>query len=398
MSTPKVVRWGMMATGGIVRTFTKDVLLDPSTRNVTDIRHAVTAVASSSSISSAEKFISEVVSPTQSTKCTPYGSYEDLVKDPNVDMVYIGTPHSHHYQNAMLALSHNKPVLCEKALTVNAAQAKILYKTAKEKNLFFMEAVWTRYFPLSKAIRKHIMDNDLGEVVRVTADLSINAIPEDSFDVGHRMVNLDLAGGCLLDLGIYSLTWVFQTLYHTLPASSREENRPKVVGTAMTFEPRTHADESTLILLEFPKSTPSGKTTAHAVATAAMRVSDDPAREHGKPEAQVPSVRIQGEKGEIQVWGPIYRPTRYRLVPTDKDREIVDRTFEFEGGAHGMMYEADAAAYAWLAGELESESMTWAESTLIMEIMDEARHQAGLTYPDDIETTEYPVKLKARAS
>ena len=325
------------ATGGIVRTFTKDVLLDPSTRNVTDIKHAVTAVASSSSISSAEKFISEVVSPAQSTKCTPYGSYEDLVKDPNVDMVYIGTPHSHHYQNAMLALSHNKPVLCEKALTVNAAQAKILYKTAKEKNLFFMEAVWTRYFPLSKAIRKHIMDNDIGEVIRVNADLSINAIPEDSFDVGHRMVNLDLAGGCLLDLGIYSLTWVFQTLYHTLPSSSREQGRPKVVGTAMTFEPRTHADESTLILLEFPKSVPGGKTKGHAVATAAMRVSDDPARGHGNPEAQVPAVRIQGEKGEIQVWGPIYRPTRYRLVPTDKEREIVDRTFEFEGGAHGMM-------------------------------------------------------------
>ncbi|KAK5189201.1 hypothetical protein LTR99_006114 [Exophiala xenobiotica] len=399
MATSKTVRWGMMATGGIVRTFAKDILIDPSTRKVSDLKHVITAVASSSSVSSAEKFIAEVVSPTQSTQCTPYGSYEELVKDPNVDIVYIGTPHSHHYQNAMLALEHDKPVLCEKALTVNSRQAKKLYQTAKEKNLFFMEAVWTRYFPLSKTVRKHIMDNDIGEVVRVTSDLSIGTIPEDGFDVGHRMVNLDLAGGCLLDLGIYALTWVFQTLYHTLSPSLREQGgRPRVVGAAITFEPRTHADESTLMLLEFPKSTPSGKTKAHAVATTAMRVSDDPARGHGnKPEAEVPAVRIQGEKGEIQVWGPIYRPVRYRLVPKDKDQQIIDRTFEFEGGAHGMMYEADAAARAWLAGNLESESMPWAESILIMEVMDEVRKQAGLQYPDEIETTEYPVKLKARS-
>lgn len=260
------------------------------------------------------------------------------MKDPNVDIVYIATPHSHHYQNAMLCLSHNKAVLCEKALTVNAAQAKIVYNTAKEKGLFFMEAVWTRYFPLSQAIRKHITDNDIGEVIRVSADMSIGATPEKDFDPGHRMVNLDLAGGCLLDLGIYSLTWVFQTLYHTLPPALRKEARPTVLGTAITPEPRTGADESTLMLLEFPKSTPSGKTKAHAVATTAMRVSDDPARKHsGRTDVEVPSARIQGEKGEIQVWGPLYRPTRYRLVPQAEGQEILDKTFEFEGGCHGMM-------------------------------------------------------------
>ena len=115
----------------------------------------------------------------------------------------------------MLCLSHNKPVLCEKALTTNADQAKILYKTAKEKNLFFMEAVWTQYFPLSKTVRKHIQDN-IGEVIRVISDNSIANLPEEAFDVSHRMVNLGSAGGALLDLGIYSLTWVFQTMYHAL--------------------------------------------------------------------------------------------------------------------------------------------------------------------------------------
>ncbi|KIW79197.1 hypothetical protein Z517_05809 [Fonsecaea pedrosoi CBS 271.37] len=398
MSLPKEVHWGIMATGGIAQTFTKDLLVDPSTRNVTDVRHIVTAVASSSSLSSAEKFISNIISASQSAKCTPYGSYEELVKDPAVDIIYIGSPHSHHYQNAMLCLSHNKSVLCEKSLTVNAAQAKILYKTAKEKNLFFMEAVWTRYFPLSQTIRKHITDNDIGEVIRVLSDLSIGVAPEKEFDPGHRMVNLDLAGGALLDLGIYSLTWVFQSMYHTLPPHLREQSRPKVVGAAMTPEPRTGADESTLILLEFPKSTPTGKTRAHAVATTAMRVSDDPGRRHaGKGDVETPAVRIEGETGEIQVYGPIYRPTRYRLIPKDPAAEILDRKFEFEGGCHGMMYEADAAARCLLAGKLESETMSWAESTLIMEVMDEARKQCGLVYPDAVESTDYPLKLTSKA-
>ncbi|KIX99153.1 uncharacterized protein Z520_04729 [Fonsecaea multimorphosa CBS 102226] len=397
MSSSKEIRWGIMATGWIAQTFVKDLLVDPTTRNVKDISHVVTAVASSSSLSSAEKFVSKFVSASQSTKCTPYGSYEELVKDPSVDIIYIGSPHSHHYQNAMLCLSHNKPVLCEKALTVNAAQAKILYKTAKEKNLFFMEAVWTRYFPISQSIRKHITDNDIGEVIRVISDLSIGVVPEKEFDLGHRMVNLDLAGGALLDLGIYALTWVFQTMYHTLPPQLRDQSRPKVVGAAMTPEPRTGADESTLMLLEFPKSTPTGKTKAHAVATTAMRVSDDPARGHeGKGDVETPAVRIEGEKGEIQVYGPIYRPMRYRLVPKDKNAEILDRKFEFEGGCHGMMHEADAAARCLVAGKLESDTLPWAESTLIMEIMDEARKQGGLVYPDAIETTDYPVKLTAK--
>jgi predicted dehydrogenase len=399
----------------------KDILIDPATRGVTDIRHVVTAVASSSSLSSAEKFVANFVAPSQSAKAAAYGSYEDLVKDSNVDIIYIGSPHSHHYQNAMLCLSHNKPVLCEKALTVNAAQAKILYKTAKEKNLFFMEAVWTRYFPLSKAIRKHITDNDIGEVIRVTSDLSIGAVPEKDFDLGHRMVNLDLAGGALLDLGIYSLTWVFQTIYHTLSPELQQQSRPRVVGAAMTPEPRTGADESTLILLEFPKSTPTGKTKSHVVATTAMRVSDDPARNHqAKGVVETPAVRIQGERGEIQVYGPIYRPTRYRLVPKEKGSDILDEHFEFEGGAHGMMvrmrplpssnpvfeavtdvfvqYEADEAAHCLVAGKLESDGLPWAESTLIMEIMDEVRKQGGLVYPEAIESTEYPLKLTAKAS
>jgi predicted dehydrogenase len=209
----------------------------------------------------------------------------------------------------MLCLSHNKPVLCEKAFTVNAAQAKLLYSTARSKNLFLMEAVWTRYFPLSIALRNAITSSRIGEVLRVHADPSIGDKPAEAFYPGHRMVNLDLAGGCLLDLGIYALTWVYQTLYHTLPASERVA--PKVVGATMTAEPRTGADEMTTMLLEFPKSTPKAERKAHAVAMTAMRAHFDPstAAERKKEEC-TPAARVQGEEGRFRVYGPIYRPTR----------------------------------------------------------------------------------------
>lgn len=256
-----------------------------------------------------------------------------------------------------------------------------------------MEAVWTRYFPLSITVRDWIETGAIGEVLKVHADLSLRFTPED-LDPSHRLINKDLAGGGLLDIGIYALTWVFQTLYHTRPADQRKV--PKVIGTAMTPFSQTGADESTTMLLEFPESTPSGKTTAHAVATCSFRTYYDTAE---STDHSTPAVRIFGEKGEIQVYGPIYRPSRTKLI-VKKDgedkAEVTDKTFDFPGGGHGMNWEADEAARCWSAGKLESQGLTWAESTVIMEVMDEVRKQGGLTYPEAIETTDYPVDLKAK--
>lgn len=205
------------------------------------------------------------------------------------------------------------------------------------------------------------------------------------------MVNLALAGGALLDLGVYSLTWVFQCLWHTLPEQLRE--RPKVLGAAMTKEPRTSADEHTSILLEFPKSTPSGKSTSHAFATTSMRLDFDPEKQNHA----VPAVRVQGEKGEIQVYGPIYRPTRFKLVlKPNQGKPVQDKHFEFPAGGHGMFWEADAAARGVLGGRLEDDTLPWSESLLVMETMDEVRQKCGLIYPKEIETTEYPVDLKVK--
>ena len=129
----------------------------------------------------------------------PYGSYGDLAADPNVDVIYVATPHSHHYQNVMLCLEHGKHVLCEKSFTVNAPQTEKLVEVAKEKGLFLMEAVWTRHFPLSIQIRGLIEKGEIGSVYRTFADLSMAKDVEGEFGTEHRLVKMDLAGGALLD-------------------------------------------------------------------------------------------------------------------------------------------------------------------------------------------------------
>ena len=142
---------------------TKDLLTNPAARDVHDVRHEVVAAALSSAKDRAASFLSSIGAPSTAKA---YGSYHELVADPDVDIVYIATPHSHHFQNAMLALEAGKNVLCEKALTVTAAQARKLVDKAREKNVFFMEAVWTRYFPISIKVRELIKSGAIGTVYR----------------------------------------------------------------------------------------------------------------------------------------------------------------------------------------------------------------------------------------
>ena len=298
----------------------------------------------------------------------------------------------------MLALEAGKHVLCEKAFTVNAAQAKKLIEAARAKKLFLMEAVWTRYFPLSIKVRELVREGVIGKVHRVSADLSFGAANEDgtlSYPDDNRMVNRDLAGGALLDLGIYSLTWVFQILYH---CQEKPRNAPKVLAAVSKYD-RTQADESTSMLLQFEKENSVG------IATTSIRVSTQPDGDDSS--ASGPAVRIQGTKGEIQVFGPIFRPLLYKVIlkggktgevelvhcPIPKDKERPGKKGkESEGWGHGMFWEADEAARCLRDGKLESESMGWEESVVIMETMDEVRKQGGLTFPDLIESVEYDAK------
>lgn len=289
----------------------------------------------------------------------------------------------------MLALRANKHVLCEKALTVNAAQARKLFEAAKERNLFFMEAVWTRYFPLSIQIRELVKNKEIGEIHRVFADLAIPEAKEDgslTFPPKSRMVNPDLAGGALLDLGIYALTWVFQILYHCQPCASSEREIPSVLAAVQKYE-KTGVDEQTSIILQFPKNKSMG------IATTGMRVATQPDAHGEASKDEAPSIRIQGTKGEIQVFGPAYRPLRYRVVKTvneSGDFKTVDceipKDPERGGWGHGMAWEADEVGRCLREGKKESEGLDWRESEVIMGVMDEVRKQGGLKYSEEIES------------
>lgn len=191
-------------------------------------------------------------------------------------------------------------------------------------------------------------------------------------------------------MGIYSLTWVFQTLYHTLP---RDQRKSPIVTAQMTPYHLTGADESTTMLLSFPTSTPSNSAPpqrSHGIAMTNIRVSADP-DEKG---TAGPTIRIQGTKGEIQVFGPPFRPERYRVIPKKGvDASIREVECPFPDKGHGMFWEADEVARCLRDGKLESEGLPWEESIVIMEVMDEVRRQGGLLYPQKIESTEYPLQL-----
>ena len=232
---------------------------------------------------------------------------------------------------------------------------------------------------------------------RTFADLSIGSPPESSFDDKHRMVNPDLAGGALLDLGVYSLTWVFQTLYTT----QSSPKAPSVVSSLRKY--RLGCDEQTTMLLTFPREK---EGDAHGVASTSMRVKSDP----GSKQQAGAAVRIQGTDGEIQVFPPIYRPTKTRLILDDDTIEEKewpqpgpgagsgffngfggDKNAEGEG--HGMFWEADECARALKEGRKEGQYESLAESLVVMQTMDEVRRQNKFDLPEKIESTEYPLDL-----
>ncbi|KAL0470790.1 hypothetical protein QR685DRAFT_264509 [Neurospora intermedia] len=375
-NTPFTLKWGIMATGWIAETFTQDLLTNPATtRDVHDVRHEVVAAASSSSKQRADEFLVKVKAPSSAKA---YGSYHELVADPDIDIIYVATPHSHHFQNAMLALEAGKNVLCEKALTVTASQARKLVDMAKKKNVFFMEAVWTRYQPISIKVRELIQSGVIGPVYRVVADLSFGNDQPDgtvSFADTHRMVNPDLAGGALLDLGIYSLTWVFQTMYHL----QKEKEKPKVVAAVQKYH--TGADESTSIIVQWPQHKSQG------IALTSLRLATGVDKEN----TGGPAIRIQGSGGEIHVTGPAFRPLQYKVIRGDAGGKIETVDFSIpkdpeRDWGHGMFWEADECARCIRDGKKESESLPWEESLVMMEVMEEALKQGGVTYPDLITT------------
>lgn len=382
--------------------FAADLLIDPATRGATDIIHLLSGIASSRSSDIAKSFLADVRAPST---CQAFASYVDLVQSPAIDVIYVATPHSHHFQHAMLALEAGKHVLCEKSLTVNAAQARRLVETAQRKQRFLMEGMWTRFLPVSLETRRLLQMGAIGAVTRILADNSLGIGPESEFSATDRLVVKELAGGALLDrrcrenfgilahcslisVGVYSLHWVLQAL----PTGC---HAPSTRSSVISKLPSTGVDETVTILMKFPNRS-TGAPEVQAVASASLRAATD-------VEGNTPAVRIQGDDGELQIHGWPWNPSRLRLITRRRgmgnlgsvDMEL-DVASRIPKGAEGLCYEADEVARCIQRGDLQSPGMSWEESLLVMELMDAVRRGNGLQYPDHIESAAYPLELPSK--
>ncbi|KAJ8103514.1 hypothetical protein POJ06DRAFT_242103 [Lipomyces tetrasporus] len=359
-------RWGIVATGSISEHFFIDLLVDPTTRGVIDVVHKPVAVASRS-VAKAEKFISDFGNGVQGVKA--YGSYADLFADPDVDVVYIGTPHSSHYEVSLQALKAGKHVLCEKAFTINAAQARHLADYAKSHNLFLMEAVWTRFFPLALEFQKLLHeDKVIGAIRRVTTDLAHKFVP----DVDSRLYNPLLGGGALLDVGVYAMTWIQMICYQH---PDNKKSRPSIINSTVLKTPLTGVDESTVITMVWDKP--------HIISTATCSIAVN------SPEECL--VRVQGDLGEIVVPISTARPTEFIVkINATAEGELDDvQTHKFPiPGPTGLFWEADAVARDIRDGKIVDDIYPVEESVFVMEVFDEVRRQNDFVYPAAIEFVE----------
>ncbi|KZT10056.1 NAD(P)-binding protein [Laetiporus sulphureus 93-53] len=366
LSNPFVLRWGVISTGRIAMEFVKDCSIDPLTRGTTDVVHKVIAVGSRhGNVQKAVDFI-KAYGAGQPIKA--YGTYEDVFADKDVDAIYIGSPHTQHYENALAALLAGKHVLCEKATTSNAAELRHLLSVAKQKQLFFMEAMWTRFQPLTKEVKRIAEEGTLGDPVVLHADLSHDFDIED-IPTSHRIIDPRLGGGALLDLGPYPLFWTVLALYDH-PKNQKE--KPTSISASMIKTPITGVDSSTAWSVNFTKT-----LRAQAILSCSITV---PTAHFG--------VTIRYRNGNIIIGTPIFKPTSFTVQYFDKPGSGViireeKRVFHYVGG--GWHFEADEVARCVRDGKLESELWGHDKSLLLMETFDEVRRQGGYKLPDGVE-------------
>lgn len=325
----KKIRWGILATGWIAELFVKDLLLTG---------HEVTAVGSRTQ-ASADRFAKAFGIGTA------HGSYEALVADPNVDIIYIATPHPQHAHAAKLALNAGKHILVEKAFTINAAEAAEIVDLAAEKKLVVLEAMWTRFLPHMCRIRAIIAAGTIGEVRSITADHR-QKLPDDP---KHRLNALELGGGALLDLGIYPISFTWDIL-----------GRPASIKASATFRD-TGADAQV--------------ATVFLYASGAMATTLSSSDSAGPNRASV-----VGTKGRIEIDQVWYSPTVFRVY--DGENALVE-TFDGAVEGRGMQFQADEAERLIAGGMIAGEIMPPSQSVEIMGTLDEVRAQIGLRYPSE---------------
>jgi predicted dehydrogenase len=301
---------------------------------VTDLRltdSGVAVAAGSRSGRSADRFADKLGIPAR------HASYESLVADPDVDVIYVATPHPMHHDNAILALRAGKHVLVEKPFTMTAAEARDVAGVAREHGLFAMEAMWTRFLPHTAVIRDWLARGVLGDIVTVTADHGQWFAEDPAF----RLFAPELGGGALLDLGVYPVS--FASMVLGTPSRIVSVSDPAFTGV----------DAQTSMLFGYDSG-------AQAVLTCTLRAKS-PTR-----------AAIVGTDARVEVEGSFYAPATVTLIPRSGDPVRVESRHE----GHGLRHQADEVARRLAAGEVESPLMPLDETISIMETMDVVLAQA----------------------
>ena len=316
------VRWGILGTGGIASAFTADLQLTDS---------GVAVAVGSRSQDSADRFADAFGIASR------HASYESLAADPDVDVIYVATPHPMHHDNAILALRAGKHVLVEKPFTMNAAEAREIVRVARERGLFAMEAMWTRFLPHIAVIRDWLAHGVLGNVVTVIADHGQWFAEDPAF----RLFAPELGGGALLDLGVYPVSFASMVL------------GPPSRIVSMSDPAFTGVDAQTSMLFGYDSG-------AQAVLTCTLRAKG-PTR-----------AAITGTDARIEIEGTFYAPAAVTLIPRKGDPVRVEPVHD----GRGLRHQADEVARRLAAGDVESPLMPLDETISIMETIGTVLAQA----------------------
>lgn len=324
------IRWGILSTGHISGRFAEALSLLPDAE--------LSAVASRNE-ETARKFAEEY------GVMRAHGSYTALAADPEIDVVYIATPHSFHLENSILCMRAGKSVLCEKALTINAREAEEMIAVAREENVFLMEAMITRHVPLIKKVQHWINTGKIGEVRMVKA----SRCARGEFKPSQRHLNPQLGGGSLLDVGVYVISFA-SMIFQKAPEEVFGFGHIGALGS----------DEQGAALLKYDK----GEIANLSFALRTKAVND---------------AYIFGTEGYIKIDEVFAVPTKTSLHIHNKESEVIEEPLV--GG--GLMHEAEEVMRCLRKGLKESPSMPLEESLQIMRIMDQIRAPWDLKYPND---------------
>lgn len=325
----RIINFGILGPGKIANRFASAFQYVPEAKVYAIASRDVQKAKEFSSTYGAEKY---------------YSSYEDLLKDPLVDVIYIATPHPFHHEQTLLCLKHGKPVVCEKPLAINHRQASEMIATSQRTKTFLMEAMWSRFFPTTHKMLELVQSGAIGEVKFMHADFGFAA----PVNLDNRVYNLALGGGAQLDVGVYPMFLALLTL-----------GKPDEIKSFSQLA-STGADTTTSAMFKYPNGT--------MAAILSSIVTDSPKEAH-----------IMGTLGRITLQAPWHKSEKISLRLNSGEVE----EFSYPHSGNGFEFQIREVVRCLKENKIESDLMPHSLSLMMAEVSDEIRRQGGIKYPGE---------------